>query len=282
MIQKNRKAASNGVQETVSDEMLKAIREFRFINDEFMTAAFSNNKKAVELMLQIILEKPDLVVTEARTQSELKNLYGRSLRLDIDAKDSSQKQYNIEIQKAREGAGAKRARYHSSLLDSNSLPAGYDIRELVETYVIFITQSDVLAGNRSIYHIDRYVKETGESFCDEAHIIYVNASYKDGTALGMLMHDFLVTDPNEVNYQILVETMRFYKESEEGIKAMSEIMKKMTDSAREEGREEGILGAIAILRDLLTPENKILQMVQEKYFLTLAEAQKYLARFTQI
>lgn len=282
MIQKNRKAASNGVQETVSDEMLKAIREFRFINDEFMTAAFSNNKKAVELMLQIILEKPDLVVTEARTQSELKNLYGRSLRLDIDAKDSSQKQYNIEIQKAREGAGAKRARYHSSLLDSNSLPAGYDIRELVETYVIFITQSDVLAGNRSIYHIDRYVKETGESFCDEAHIIYVNASYKDGTALGMLMHDFLVTDPNEVNYQILVETMRFYKESEEGIRAMSEIMKKMTDSAREEGREEGILGAIAILRDLLTPENKILQMVQEKYFLTLAEAQKYLARFTQI
>lgn len=55
------------------------------------------------------------------------------------------------------------------------------------------------------------MKETGEPFCDEAHIIYVNVSYKAGTALGMLMHDFLVTDPSEVNYQILAETMRYYK-----------------------------------------------------------------------
>ena len=30
-----------------------------------------------------------------------------------------------------------------------------------------------------IYHIDRVIKETGENFGDEAHILYVNGEYRD-------------------------------------------------------------------------------------------------------
>ena len=45
---------------------------------------------------------------------------------------------------------------------------------LTETYVIFITENDVLKSGLPIYHIDRIVQETGEPFGDEAHIIYVN------------------------------------------------------------------------------------------------------------
>lgn len=33
------------------------------------------------------------------------------------------------------------------------------------------------------------IKETGESFGDESHIIYVNSQIKDETALGKLMHE---------------------------------------------------------------------------------------------
>lgn len=46
-----------------------------------------------------------------------------------------------------------------------------------------------------IYHIDRTVKETGELFSDESYIIYVNSQIKDESALGKLMHDFLVQMP---------------------------------------------------------------------------------------
>ena len=50
------------------------------------------------------------------------------------------KRYNIEIQRADRGAGAKRARYYSSLLDANLLDAGAKYEKLPETYVIFITE----------------------------------------------------------------------------------------------------------------------------------------------
>ena len=80
--------------------------------------------KKKELLLHIIMGKSDLKVEEARTQYSIKNLAGRSVRLDIYAKDTAGKRYNIEVQRADKGAGAKRARYNSSILDVNSLLAG--------------------------------------------------------------------------------------------------------------------------------------------------------------
>ena len=44
-----------------------------------------------------------------------------------------------------------------------------------ETYVIFITEHDVLKGGLPLYHINRKIEENGMTFCDESHIIYVIA-----------------------------------------------------------------------------------------------------------
>lgn len=52
----------------------------------------------------------------------------------------------------------------------------------------------------SIYHIDRTIRETGESFGDESHIIYVNSQIKDDMALGKLMHDFSCTSAKDMYY----------------------------------------------------------------------------------
>lgn len=49
----------------------------------------------------------------------------------------------MEIQRADRGAGAKRARYHSSLIDANVTEPGEKLENLAETYVIFITERDV-------------------------------------------------------------------------------------------------------------------------------------------
>lgn len=45
------------------------------------------------------------------------------------------------------------------------------LENLVETYVIFITERDVLGKGKPIYHIERVIKETGENFGDEAQLI---------------------------------------------------------------------------------------------------------------
>lgn len=209
------------------EEMLQRIRGFRLLDDDFMTKCFEENIEATELVLRIVLDKPDIKVEKIQTQYSVKNIKGRSLRLDIYATDSKGRKFNIEIQRADRGAGAKRARYNSSLIDSNILPAGFEVENLAETFVIFITENDVIGRNKSIYHIDRYIKEAEEYFNDGSHIIYVNAAYKADTELGKLMHDFSVTEPDDMNFKVLANAANYYKKDKEGIQAMCKAMEDM-------------------------------------------------------
>ena len=53
-----------------------------------MNACFDDNIEGTELLLRIILNKPDIKVTRVKTQKVLKNLAGRDIWLDIDANDA--------------------------------------------------------------------------------------------------------------------------------------------------------------------------------------------------
>lgn len=189
------------------------------------------DKAYAEFLLQIILQRSDLKVAQVHVQNEVKNLQGRSARLDILAVDEENRVYNIEIQRDDKGASVKRARYNSSLIDANITEPGEQYEKLNETYVIFITEHDVLKGGRPIYRIERTVQETGESFGDRTHILYVNAQMKDDTALGQLMHDFSCTSADEMHYQILADRVRYFKEDKEGVATMCKIMEDMKNEA---------------------------------------------------
>ena len=125
------------------------------------------------------------------------------------------------MQRDDRGAGRKRARYNSSVIDADIAEAGKQFENLPETYVIFITENDVLKGNLPLYHIDRIIRETGEFFMDEEHIIYVNAQITDETELGRLMHDFWCTNPSDMKNNILAQRVRYFKEEQEGVMAVS-------------------------------------------------------------
>ena len=64
------------------------------------------------------------------------------------------------------------------MLDYHELKKKAKHNELPETFVIFITEHDVLKDGEKIYHIDRIIRETNKPFGDGTHIIYVNGSYK--------------------------------------------------------------------------------------------------------
>ena len=218
--------------------LIQKIKAFRLLDDDFMSKVFEDDIECTEFLLHIIMDKPDLKVQEVRTQYSIKNLLGRSVRLDIHAVDSAEKKYNIEIQREDKGAGSKRARYNSSVMDANSLKAGADFDDLPETYVIFITENDVMGGSEPIYHVDRIVKETGKPFDDEAHIIYVNGAYRDESPLGLLMHDFACTNPADMHYKILADKTRFFKENEKGVAAMCKVVEDLCNDAKIEEKRE--------------------------------------------
>ena len=47
-------------------EMLQRIRGFRLLDDDFMTKCFEENIEATELVLRIVLNKPDIKVKKFR------------------------------------------------------------------------------------------------------------------------------------------------------------------------------------------------------------------------
>ena len=236
------------------EEDLRRIRDFRLMDDDFMSKVFED-KLCAECLLQIILNRDDLTVQEVHGQHDLKNLQGRSVRLDILAVDQENHTYNIEVQRNDHGAGAKRARYNSSLLDANLTDPGDAYDALNETYVIFITEKDVLRGGLPIYHINRIIEETGKSFGDDAHIIYVNSQIKDETALGKLMHDFTCTDPDDMNYPVLAQRVRYFKEDTKGVATMCRAFEEVREeSAREAKHEQAIESAKTMLADGLPYE----------------------------
>lgn len=110
-----------------------------------MNVVFERNIEATEFLLNIILERDDMEVIEVIGQREYKNpvIGGRSIRIDIYAKDSSGKIYDIEVQRSDEGADVHRARFNSSMIDTRMLKENQKFKELHESYVIFITKNDV-------------------------------------------------------------------------------------------------------------------------------------------
>ena len=112
--------------------------------------------------------------------------------------------------------------------------------------VIFITENDVLKAGLPIYHVDRTVRETGTFFNDQAHIVYVNSQIKDETALGKLMHDFFCTNSKDMNYSILAQRVRYFKEDTKGVAAMCRAMEKMRDETE---HETSVKHALAMLAD---------------------------------
>lgn len=112
-------------------------------------------------------------------------------------------------------------------MDANVLLAGDDTKNLPETYVIFITENDVIGENHPMYHIDRYIRETGERFEDGSHIIYVNGSYRDDSPLGLLMKDFACRNAKDMYYRILADRVRYFKEDEKGVGVMCKAVEEL-------------------------------------------------------
>lgn len=222
-------------------EDLQRLRGFRLMDDDFLTKCFEGNTESIELVLKIVLDKSDLVVEDVRTQVFVENLMNRSVRLDVLATDSEGTKYNIEIQRADKGAGRRRARYNSSMMDANLLEKGEDFDNLPETYVIFITENDVIGEGKPLYQVERCIVGSGELFKDGSHIVYVNGAYRDNSPIGKLMHDFSCTNPGDMHYGVLAERVRFFKESKEGIAIMCRAM----EDLRNESKQEGIKDVIA-------------------------------------
>ena len=136
---------------------------------------------------------------------------------------------------------------------------------------LLTTENDVLKRGLPIYHIDRVIRETGEYFGDESHIIYVNGKYQDDSPLGYLMKDFSCTEPSDMHYKQLRERVQYFKETKEGVTTMCKIFEDMQKEAAEKAAKKT---AMEVAKDLLLLEHMSCEKVSQYTRLPLSEIQK--------
>ena len=226
---------------TFVETVTRRISEYTMMDDVFMTAVLDDNIPATQAILRVVLGKPDLQVLSQAVQERFQNLSGHSTVFDVYATDSEGAYYDIEIQNAASGASPRRARYHSAMIDSHELKEGVEFDRLNESYVIFITRDDVLGKNLPLYHIERVITESNETFSDGAHIVYVNGSYPgDNTALGLLIKDLTTPDPATMHFKELAEKAGRLKNAKVGVPAMSQFWEDVYQDAHAKGLALGI------------------------------------------
>ena len=219
-------------------EINDLIDNLTLFDDDLMGKVFDENIEVAELLLRLILERDDIKVLWVKGQEELKNpvVGGRTIRLDIWAVLGDGRQVNVEVQRNGKGSHVRRARFHSSMLDSRMLKKNEKFRNLKDSYVIFICEHDKFGKGLPVYHVDRYIRETGELFEDGSHIIYVNGMYRGKDSIGQLVHDFKCKNAGEMYYKELASGLRHFKETEEGREDMCEAVKRY-------GREQARIAA---------------------------------------
>ena len=222
-----RKARARRSVSVMKPEYLAEIARFRLMDDDFMSKCLENAPECIELMLQIILGKKDLKVVKSQTEYPIKSLQGRGVRFDVFARDSNGREYDIEIQRADKGSEPKRARYNSALMDANALKSGEDFGKLRDTYVIFITENDVIGDGQEVYVYDRTERKSGKRLGDGTHIIYLNGETRSETEIGKLVHDLLCRDAAGMYFDVLKKRVSDFKNSEEGRRVMCKAMEKI-------------------------------------------------------
>lgn len=218
-----------------AQEKMEKVRDLRPIDDVFFEVLARNSKVCQEI-LRVILEDDLLVVNDVVVQSDERNLYGRSVRLDALCTLGNGVKCNVEVQRSNNDNHLKRARFNAAcitVIDSNP---GDKFENVLELYIVYISEFDFLKKGKTIYHIDKVLRETGDVVDDGLHEIFVNTVIDDNTDIADLMACFTKKEVSNPKFPELSAEVKRLKETEGGAQAVCEVMQKYERIAVHEER----------------------------------------------
>ena len=158
------------------------------------------------------------------------NGYGHDVWMDVVAIGDDKTGYDFELQRDKSKAPVQRQRYYGSFLDVTLLPPGADWDTLPERYTIWFYENDFVGDGEPIHEYEYRDKKTNKPLNDGSHIVIVNRAYEGTDDLGVLMHDFHCTSPDDMQDGILRERCEYLKNTEGGRKEVDDIYRKEIDA----------------------------------------------------
>jgi predicted transposase/invertase (TIGR01784 family) len=219
------------------EEQKAFVSKLNVIDDIFFQK-MADDKEVCEEMLQIILKNPKLKVVESQTQRYLRNMGTHSVILDLLCQDEKGNYFNVEVQKADDDNHQKRVRFNHSNIDTIFVERGIKYKDLPDVYIIFISKFAPFGEEKTIYHINRVIQETGTVVDNGVHEIYVNTAIVDDSDISELMQYFKKSTGENPKFKKLSNRVHYFKETQEGVQIMCELVENYAkDYAKEYVKE---------------------------------------------
>jgi predicted transposase/invertase (TIGR01784 family) len=219
----NEKQLNNGILDKETYEKVKSLR----VIDDALFRLLASRKDVCQEILRNLLDDDNLEVIEVTPQEEMISLF-RGVILDALCKLSDGQYCNIEMQKNDKENDIKRVRFHASLVTVNKTPKGSDFSKIPSVKVLYITTYDALGNNQTVTHVSRCqrVQDNYLPINDGEDIIFANTEIDDETKHSRLLRLFLKSESfYDELFPALSEAMKFYKDTERGQDAVSEVTK---------------------------------------------------------
>lgn len=193
--------------------------------DDALFEKLMEDRAVCEEILRVILEDDKLVVNSVIPQNSIKNLQGRSVRLDAYCVLGDGTSVNIEVQKHDSQMDHfRRVRYNASCITANITAPGETFRNVLNVMVVYISETDLFQKGRVVYHEYSTIEETGERVDDGFSAIYVNAEVRDDSTISELMDCFKQQIVDNSQFPRLSERVQKFKIDEEGVNVMCDIV----------------------------------------------------------
>ena len=231
------------VPDSASDYELqrRKVQRFNLTSDLFFGKVMED-KLACQDLIRILTEDKGLTVRESKSQYSLRNLSTHSVVLDVLAETENHKLVGIEIHVEEDEDHLRRSRFDLGCIDVNFLEKGCNYEEIPDVYMIFITEKDFLGKNRGIYRVEKTAYEIHEIVEDGVCEFYVNLSVEPENEDQASLLRFI--RQSDSHYQTaafphLADKVTRMKEEKEEVEIMCKIIEEEREEGRAEGREEG-------------------------------------------
>ena len=207
---------------------MEFVQKLRPIDNAFFPV-LGQDPGVMEEILRVILNDNTLTVEKVIAEYTLPNLPGRGVRLDSFCETGDGHRINVEVQKADDDDHIRRCRYNAAGMTWKEAEKGTRFKDLPDVCVVYITEHDFLHGGRTVYHVDKILRENGSIIDDGSSVIYVNTAVNDGSAISDLMRCFLQKTVNDPRFPRLSERVHQYKNTEKGAAEMCEELERYID-----------------------------------------------------
>lgn len=216
----------------VSDTILQQIKDLRLMDDVLMVKCFEDNPKCAELLLGLIFKKSAFQVNRVKAM-----WHGPSVGLTILATNRGWR-YQIRVFRDDVADRDRKSGLELYSAEHTATLAGIDDK-IAAHFVIYIVEHGATHKliDRGGILLDGWNEHGRCGFGISA--FYVNCDRKNRSPLGQLMYDFSCTDPSYMNYPILADRVRYFKETRQGIRDICEMLEqKRKNLQRSEAPED--------------------------------------------